>query len=196
MTHVRQMNERDIEAVSAIRVRGWQSAYAEIVPRSYLDAMTAEDDAARRREWFSLPHRQSVDLVAVDAGEVVGWINYGPSQDGAADVRTGEVHALYVRPDLTGRGIGEALLNEAHARMETRGFQAVVLWVVGDNHGARGFYERAGYQADGRTRVDVYDGVAVPELRYRRVFSDRARVGVTDSAVSHTAPAGSGFRTR
>uniref|UniRef100_UPI0035324AA9 hypothetical protein n=1 Tax=Streptomyces castrisilvae TaxID=3033811 RepID=UPI0035324AA9 len=45
MTHVREMDEADIKAVSTIRVRGWQAAYADIVPRTYLDAMTVEGDA-------------------------------------------------------------------------------------------------------------------------------------------------------
>ncbi|MEV6042135.1 hypothetical protein [Streptomyces xanthochromogenes] len=77
MVHVRKMNGTDVEAVSAIRVRGWQSAYAGILPRSYLEAMTVEDDAARRREWFSLPHRRSVDLVAVDGANRWGGSTTG-----------------------------------------------------------------------------------------------------------------------
>ncbi|GHB36666.1 N-acetyltransferase [Streptomyces xanthochromogenes] len=194
MVRVRKMNGTDVEAVSAIRVRGWQSAYAGILPRSYLEAMTVEDDAARRREWFSLPHRQSVDLVAVDGGEPVGWINYGPSRSEVPevpDVRTGEINALYVRPGLTGRGIGRGLLDEAHALMQSQEFRAVLLWVLADNQGARRFYERAGYRADGHTQADVYDGVAVPELRYRRACWSGPRTGVADSTVGHTDASGS-----
>ncbi|MBX7466113.1 N-acetyltransferase family protein [Streptomyces sp. NPDC001571] len=170
MVHVRKMSEADVEAVSAIRVRGWQTAYAGILPGSYLEAMTVESDADQRRQWFSLPHRQSVDLVAVDAGVPVGWINYGPfrsGESGEPGVRTGEINALYVRPDLTGRGIGRALLGEAHAWLRSQEYRAAVLWVLDGNRGARRFYERAGYRADGPTQTEVYDGLAVAELRYR-----------------------------
>ncbi|MEU2868537.1 hypothetical protein ABZ769_04940 [Streptomyces olivoreticuli] len=41
--------------------------------------------------------------------------------------------------------------------------------VVGwDNPRARRFYELAGYAPDGAVPYDDYDGVPVPEVRYRR----------------------------
>lgn len=171
MSQVREMNEADVEAVSAIRVRGWQAAYAGIVPQAYLDAMTIGGDAEQRRDWFSRPLRQSTDLVALDSGDLVGWISFGPYRGQAAGAgRTGEVYALYVRPDLIGRGVGRTLLGEVHARMEEQRFQTSALWVLDDNQRARRFYERAGYQPDGGTQEDDYDGVTLTELRYRRAL--------------------------
>ncbi|MFG2340155.1 GNAT family N-acetyltransferase [Streptomyces yangpuensis] len=168
---VREMDEADIEAVSAIRVRGWQAAYAGIVPRSYLDAMTVEEDADRRRQWFSRPGRESRDLVAVGDRGPVGWVCFGPHRGGIpGDGRVGEVYALYVAPDLIGTGVGRELLDEAHAAMKGGGFETSALWVLQDNRRARRFYERAGYRADGGTQDDVYDDVTLSELRYRRVL--------------------------
>ncbi|MFD9905753.1 GNAT family N-acetyltransferase [Streptomyces sp. NPDC059063] len=169
MPHIREMNEADVEAVSAIRVRGWQSAYAGIVPQPYLDAMTVAADAAQRRAWFTHPGRQSTDLVAVDAGAPVGWISFGPCREQPPGMRAaGEIYALYVLPGLTRRGTGRALLAEAHSRMVTHPFPLSVLWVLRDNGGARRFYERLGYRADGGTQDDDYDGVVLTELRYQR----------------------------
>ncbi|MBW5481196.1 GNAT family N-acetyltransferase [Streptomyces bambusae] len=168
MTHVREMSEADIEAVSTIRVRGWQAAYAGIVPGTYLDAMTVEDDADQRRQRFFRSGRRSTDLVASGDHGPVGWICYGPGTPGAE--RVGEVYALYVLPELIGQGVGRLLLGEAHARMKGQGFGTSVLWVLSDNRRARRFYERAGYQADGTTQNDVYDGITLPELRYQRAL--------------------------
>ncbi|MFE6840971.1 GNAT family N-acetyltransferase [Streptomyces sp. NPDC057705] len=171
MVHVREMDGADIEAVSTIRVRGWQAAYAGIVPRTYLDAMSVEDDAGRRRQWFSQRGRESKDLVAVGDRGPVGWICFGPCRGRLPGARrVGEVYALYVSPELIGRGIGRILLSEAHARMQDQGFEASALWVLRDNERARRFYERAGYQADGTTQDDVYDEITLSELRYRRVL--------------------------
>ncbi|MFD5417069.1 GNAT family N-acetyltransferase [Streptomyces sp. NPDC127069] len=168
MIRVRDMDAADIEAVSAIRVRGWQAAYAGLVPRTHLDAMTVEDDAARRREWFSRPGRTSRDLVAAGDLGPVGWICYG-RPGGSEPAGTGEVYALYAAPELIGTGIGRALLDEAHARLRAGGFTASALWVLAGNERARRFYERAGYRPDGRTRDDAYeDGTVLTELRYRR----------------------------
>ncbi|GHB55385.1 N-acetyltransferase [Streptomyces cirratus] len=168
MVRVREMYEADVDAVSAVRVRGWQSAYAGIVPQGYLDAMTVESDAQRRRAWFADPLRRSTELVALDDdGALVGWISCGPYR-GPAGVRTGEVYALYVRPDRIGGGVGRALLGEVHARLEAQQFRALALWVLGDNRQARRFYERAGFRPDGATREDGYGDVTLTELRYRR----------------------------
>ncbi|MER7733081.1 GNAT family N-acetyltransferase [Streptomyces erythrochromogenes] len=170
MVRVREMEEADIEAVSAVRVRGWQAAYAGVVPQDHLDAMTVEDDAARRRQWFRSPGRESADLVAVGGHGPVGWVCFGPARGEVSGVagRVGEVYALYVAPDLIGTGVGRALLGEAHASMKGRGFETSALWVLQDNLRARRFYERAGYRADGATQDDVYDDVTLCELRYRR----------------------------
>lgn len=171
MVHVREMDGADIEAVSAIRVRGWQAAYAGMVPRTYLDAMTVEGDAVQRRQLFSRPGRPSRDLVALGDRGPVGWICFGPCRgEMSVPGRAGEVYALYVLPELTGRGIGQRLLEEAHARMKGRGFDVSLLWVLAGNRRARRFYERAGYRADGAAREDAYDEVTLTELRYQRVL--------------------------
>ncbi|MFD9033442.1 GNAT family N-acetyltransferase [Streptomyces sp. NPDC059567] len=171
MAYVREMDAADIEAVSTIRVRGWQAAYAGVVPQTYLDAMTVEGDARQRRQWFSQPGRESRDLVALGDRGPVGWICFGPCRSEAPDLgRVGEVYALYVSPDLIGQGIGRILLDEAHAQMKGQGFEASALWVLRDNQRARRFYERAGYQADGAAQDDVYDGITLTELRYQHVL--------------------------
>ncbi|MFI1675599.1 GNAT family N-acetyltransferase [Streptomyces sp. NPDC020607] len=180
------MDEADIAAVSAVRVRGWQAAYAGIVPQTYLAAMTVEGDTVLRRQMLDQPHRTSRDLVAVDdSGDTVGWVCFGPCRSEVSvagrmqtqmevevevGVRIGEVYALYVSPELTGQGIGGDLLDEAHRQMKDQGFGTSVLWVLADNRRARRFYERAGYEADGATQDDAYDEVTLTELRFRRVL--------------------------
>ncbi|MEW2527976.1 GNAT family N-acetyltransferase [Streptomyces sp. NPDC047071] len=171
MVHVREMVAADVEAVSAIRVRGWQAAYVGIVPQTYLDAMTVEGDAGQRRQWVSQPGRQSRDLVALDGHGPVGWICFGPLRGEAPGPgRFGEVYALYVSVDLIGQGIGRRLLEEAHGQMKEQGFESSALWVLADNQRARRFYEQSGYQADGATQDDTYDEVTLTELRYQRVL--------------------------
>ncbi|MEV5140239.1 GNAT family N-acetyltransferase [Streptomyces syringium] len=170
MVRVREMAETDIEAVSGIRVTGWQTAYAGVVPQPYLDAMTVEDDARQRRTWFTRSRGRVLDLVAVDEGaNPVGWASLGRYR-GEGERRPGELYALYVRPDVIGTGVGRRLLQEAHRHAVARRFDNMLLWVLRDNPRARRFYETAGYAADGAVQSDLYGEVELTEVRYRRAL--------------------------
>jgi RimJ/RimL family protein N-acetyltransferase len=68
--------------------------------------------------------------VAERDGELVGYILLEPRW----------LHSIYVRPGLTGRGIGTALLDLVKA-LRSDGF---ALWVFESNAGARRFYARHG----------------------------------------------------
>ncbi|MFB8180589.1 GNAT family N-acetyltransferase [Streptomyces sp. NPDC055966] len=178
MVTVRAMTEADVEAVAAIRVTGWRTAYAGIVPRSCLDRMTVEADARRHRERVIQPGNGRTDLVAVDTdGRVSGWACLGPCRDADTTAATGELYALYVQPSLIGSGIGRTLLRAVHAHARSHGFDQMVLWVLTGNTPARRFYARAGYVADGAVQTDEYDGVCVPELRYRLAADALGRSG-------------------
>ncbi|WP_251059512.1 MULTISPECIES: GNAT family N-acetyltransferase [unclassified Streptomyces] len=163
---VRDMAETDIEAVSAVRIRGWQHAYAGLMPQSYLDGLDIAADAARRRELFADTSSGMTHLVAEAAdGAVVGWACFGPSQDKDVPDGEGELYALYARPDLIGSGIGRALMGEVLSRAASCGLR---LWVLEGNDRARRFYERAGFRPDGAACADDVAGSAVPEVRYHR----------------------------
>jgi ribosomal protein S18 acetylase RimI-like enzyme len=170
---VREMTEDDVPAVSAIRVRGWQAAYAGIVPRSYLEAMDVAEDTARRREFLVLAAGRVRNLVAVEAepgaGEqVVGWACFGPYRGEPDSSPTGELYALYVRPDRIGAGAGRALTAAVIERTARLGRRRLLLWVLADNARARRFYASAGFAPDGAETTDSYDGVELREVRYAR----------------------------
>ncbi|MFJ8360432.1 GNAT family N-acetyltransferase [Streptomyces sp. NPDC093984] len=166
MIEVRPMQLSDIDAVSAIRVSGWRAAYAGIVPQSYLDAMSVEEDAARCREWFKAAGNQVENLVATDAGTVTGWAATGPRAGDPGGGATGELYALYVRPDRKGTGLGRRLMEAVRSFADERGFRRLELWVLADNARARRFYEHAGFSPDGAERVEEYGGVPLRDVRY------------------------------
>lgn len=172
------MTAADVDAVSAVRVRGWQHAYRGLMPQAYLDAMSVAADAGRRRAWFGRRTTEVSDLVAERVGEVIGWASVGPARDpdiapGAEELpaprpTAGELLALYVAPDLIGTGVGRALLAAGTADARAKGFDTLYLWVVRGNTLARRFYERAGFVPDGAEESHEVGGRSVPELRYRR----------------------------
>ncbi|AQS71853.1 GNAT family N-acetyltransferase [Streptomyces pactum] len=163
------MGLADCDRVSAIRVRGWQTAYRGLMPQPYLDRLDAGADAARRRGLFTRTPDDVVNLVAEDdGGTVVGWACHGPYRDGETRTADAELYALYVDAGRLGTGVGQALLGESVRRCTAAGHTRVLLWVVGGNTRARRFYERAGFRADGAEEPFEVDGVEVPEVRYAR----------------------------
>ncbi|AZQ74217.1 GNAT family N-acetyltransferase [Streptomyces luteoverticillatus] len=171
MVTIRTMTAADAAAVAEIRVSGWRAAYTGIVPQGYLDAMDPVANAAAHRERLASGAGPVVDAVAEAAGAVVGWACYGPCRDAGRDrpPGTGELYALYVRPELIGTGVGRALwiaALEGLRKLAGHEGARVVLWVAKDNTRARRFYERAGCRPDGAERSEEYAGTAVPEVRY------------------------------
>ncbi|WP_159774853.1 GNAT family N-acetyltransferase [Streptomyces sp. HM190] len=164
--HVRHMTVADCRAVAEIRVGGWRTAYAGLVPRSYLDGLDVTADAEKRRALLLKPGNPVVDLVAERAGEVLGWAAYGPYREGDARTGDAELYALYVRPGHLGGGVGGALLRASLDRCRTAGHPRVLLWVLKENVRARRFYERHGFAPDGTEEPFEVDGVEIPELRY------------------------------
>lgn len=178
---LRTMTADDCEAVAAVRIAGWRWAYAGLMPRAYLDAMSVEQDAARRRARFTEAEAEAeadpagtadavVNLVAERDGAVVGWGCCGPCRDEDADAPAGagELYALYVRPEHVSTGVGRALLAALLERAAAGGFDPLVLWVLKENARARRFYEKAGFRPDGAEEPFDVGGVGVPEVRYTR----------------------------
>lgn len=174
---IREMTLDDCEAVATVRVRGWQHAYQGLIPQAYLDAMSIEEDAARRREYLAKGDGRVVDLVAERAGHVVGWGCCGPSRDEDVPDRTAELYALYVLPERIGTGVGSALIDALTARAVEAGASSLLLWVLAANDRARRFYTRAGFAPDGREEQFDVNGVAVPEVRYARRLRTSAAAG-------------------
>lgn len=165
---VRDMTIEDCEAVATIRVRGWRSAYAGLMPQAHLDAMSIAEDAERRRGFFA-EGNEVVNVVAerADLG-VIGWAAYGPYRENGIRLARAELYAIYVLPERKGTGAGRALMSEVLARAGAAGHPDLALWVLRENAPARRFYARAGFRPDGAEEPFEVDGVPVPEVRYAR----------------------------
>jgi len=163
---VRDATPADARAIAAIRGASWRVTYAGVVPRTVLDGL----DAARFEAGMDRRLRDpgaTATLVADEGSGVLGYALLGPARDADA-AGLGEVEAIYVTPGATRRGLGRALMAESLRRLATLGHDAVIVWVLTDNDGARRFYERTGFVPDGTARMLDFDGTPVEEIRYRR----------------------------
>lgn len=93
-------------------------------------------------------------LVAEDAGQVAGYILYGPVPltDGNFDI-----YWIATDPGVQGRGLGRQLMEQAEADVWSRGARMVCLETSsqGSYSRTRRFYDQAGYLEESRIR-DFY----------------------------------------
>jgi len=135
---VRPGGREDAALVTALHAMAAGVAYADIFPGQQFPIELT------RRRWEAFAGEVRI---AEEDGNPVGFVAFEGDW----------LSALYVLPDWWGRGIGGLLLDLAGPVSS--------LWVLEDNHQARGFYERRGWSPDGGAR----EAFGVSELRYTRV---------------------------
>jgi GNAT superfamily N-acetyltransferase len=155
----------DARAVAEIAVDTWRSTYRGIIPDSVLDALSVAKREASMRERLADPRSGFRMALAEERGRTVGFVAYGPSRDDDARLDAGEVYAIYVRRELWGHGLGGALLAHAVCELRALGSAGVTLWTLGELERTVRFYSHAGFAADGATRTEELDGVAVRYVR-------------------------------
>lgn len=164
----------DAEAIWDVKRASWLATYPNAGLgltvsglRRRLDGENGEKVApghARLRERIAAAAGEQY-LVAEQSGVVIGMTS--PLIEAGGRHRVG---ALYLDPDVTGRGIGHRLLE---ANLDWHGRDAdVYLNVASYNARAIGFYERHGFTVTGPVPDEhAGDGTAIPELEMMREAS-------------------------
>lgn len=166
MLTIRRATTDDAAAIGRIQVSTWRTAYAEIMPAEFLAGLDAERSAAAWRSRVA-GDPSTLVLVGLDGEEVAGFASGGKSRDVDAGLFAGELYAIYLDPARWQRGAGRQLHDHALEALRVAGYSELTLWVLADNARARRFYERAGWQADGSTKVDSALGSPpLTEVRY------------------------------
>ena len=119
----------------------------------------------RRQLESAAPRFQTIVAIVDEA--IVGFAAMGPRDFSADEPAVGELYAIYVLPDMQGRGVGRALMTETVGRLRRDGFADAVLWVFEDHPRTRLFYEQTGWSADGGTKSETWLGTTAPTVRYR-----------------------------
>lgn len=163
---IRQATKIDARAIAEVHVHSWQWAYRGLLPDDYLDRLSVDGRTRAHAERLAA-ETEGRTWVAEQEGQIVGFVTAGPSRDPDAAPQTGEVGAIYLRREATGKGIGRALFAHAIRDLRQCGYRQATLWVLDTNLGARRFYERAGWIADGTTKTEERPGALLREVRYR-----------------------------
>ena len=168
--YVKELNVRratvvDAEGIATVRVQTWQAAYRGLVPDSYLDGMSLDDNIMRATAWFDAEALGTHWVCTID-NEVVGWAcAFMRARDADLCESVAELVACYAMQRVWGFGVGFEMWKTVVAELRNRGAHAVALWVLAKNDRAIQFYERQGFQADGATKTEVLAGCELKEIR-------------------------------
>ncbi|MGD9412318.1 MAG: GNAT family N-acetyltransferase [Desulfobacterales bacterium] len=135
---IRPSQEADAHSISCIYIRTWRDTYLGLVPFGYLYAMSAS-----RLEWEfmnELKSREVISYVAVEAGEVVGFVSGGYERQGD-DIYNGEIYALYVLKNRQRQGIGTGLVSALATKLNHFDIYSMLVWVL-EHNPYRRFYEK------------------------------------------------------
>jgi GNAT superfamily N-acetyltransferase len=143
---VRPATVADAGAIANAHLDSWNWAYRGLIADAYIDLLLSRrsERIQRWREILSAPPCATRTWVAERNGLVAGFCGTGPGGDEDATAGTGEVFALYLRPEVVGTGVGRALFAHAVSDLRERGFHPITLWVLRENVRGRHFYEAAG----------------------------------------------------
>lgn len=173
-TRIRRAVPADARGIAEIHIAAWEIAYRGLLPDSTLERLSVEEAEVRWRE--RLGEAWAKVLVLTQDERIVGYVGYGPTRDEAADETVGEIYVLYVAPPEWRKGHGRALLRAAVDNLRAQGSQEIILWVLRDNEQAIGFYEAAGFVADGEQQVKKRrDGTRMVIARYRQRPKEQGR---------------------
>jgi GNAT superfamily N-acetyltransferase len=152
MIEIRKAQPADAMAIAAVHVAVWRTAYAGILPDSYLSRMSVTRHAGhygagiRAEAGVLVAAASGEDLPPDQGSRVVGFTTAGPARGQGRTLAEGEIETLYVLDDWRERGIGRALIKAAGEHLRGIGCRSAFVWVLRDNP-SRWFYQRLGGQA-------------------------------------------------
>ena len=155
----------DAEALGRAHVTSWRETYRGLLPDAYLARMSEEAHARRFLHALLRPGVDDVTLAVGDRWGILGYAQGGPSRRRTAG--EAEIATLYLVRAAQGRGAGRRLLSATARALAVRGAQSLVISVLRDNFGARGFYEHLGGEAEPPRREPGPGGALLYEVAYR-----------------------------
>lgn len=117
-------------------------------------------------------------LVALDHGQIVGYIRIAPPTPLASNCHVLEIRGLSVDPGRRRQGIGRTLLDAAAEEAAGRGVRRLTLHVLSHNAAAQAVYARCGFSVEGVLREEFkLDGRYVDDVLMARAIvpSDSVR---------------------
>ncbi len=137
---VRRARWTDAEEIAEVHDAAWRDAYRGLIPGRELERMISR----RGPQWWMSAIERGSRLLVLDFNEaIVGYATYGRNRVPSLPFK-GEIFELYLEPEFQGLGFGRKLFAAARDDLAAHGYPNFIVWALGDNERALGFYEHLG----------------------------------------------------
>jgi L-amino acid N-acyltransferase len=173
VTEIRDATADDLPAITDI-----MNALLATTTIEWTDTPHTVDE---RRGWFDRQQESGYPVVvAVDAGQVVGFASFGDFRDIVKwpGYRTTVEHTVHVRQSHWGAGVGQALIQELIERARQLDKHVMVAAVDGENEVSIRFHERLGFVEVARlSQVGAKLGRWLDVVLLQLLLDERAQPG-------------------
>lgn len=159
---IREARPKEFARVAAMQYPVWRQSWRGIVATHVLDMLSTP------KIWVDITYpvtlrRGGWRMWVVELrGQLIGMALFGPDLSSPEHI---QLDALYVAEQHQRHGVGGLVLDKL---TQTFPDNDVILWCADQNRLARDFYEKKGFQLDGRTYgMMLLPGVTVPHVGYR-----------------------------
>jgi len=166
---VRRTELDDAPAAAETIDAAWRETFKDILPMQTLQGRDPSEDAEMLRELLQADAPGSGSFVVERSGEIVGASVFGPTGGDGLDGFS-EIYMLYVRADEIGRGAGRRLAIRTLGAIRASGAKGVVGHVYVNNRRFRTQMKRLGLAPHGDTQEQIWYGLPVRVVEYRRRF--------------------------
>lgn len=132
---IRYANKNDLNEIVNLKIKGWQTAYANIIDNEYLGSLKFDKEF----EKFDKQYDIDTIIVAEKENKIVGFCRFYLYQDEEYDC---EIREIYVDPNMKRTGIGRLLFSKALEIFKNENKKTMILGVFKENYGAREFYKK------------------------------------------------------
>lgn len=138
---VRNARSADAEAIARVARASWTDTYGDIFEPEFIEAFLTRNYAVERlaEATREAERREEIFLVAERDDRIVGYLHFGAGSRGP------HLFRIYADPIAYGSGVGSALLDELHRRLDERVIGSYTLEVHVRNERGRAFYDRNGF---------------------------------------------------
>ena len=158
---IRKIKREDCEAIARVVTISWNESYRGIVPDSFLNKLQTNEKERAERMYNEFDENINTQLVLEVNGDVVGFANFGISDDEEFQ-HCGEIFALYIVGKYKGNGFGRKLVEEVVKEIKLMGLNQMIISCLKRNK-SNDFYKHIGGKF---VKERIYKKLNLPENVY------------------------------